>query len=238
EVLNAHAEHIQQRLAAYRRWGLKKPPPARPAPPAVKPRVRGAQVLRSIPTRDKVIFLTIDDGAAKDPEFLRMVRELDLPVTSFLTDEEALRGAGYGYFRELQALGATAQNHTLHHRYLPALSYRKQRRQICGQQSRLKAELGGPEPRLFRPPYGAYDEDTLRAARRCGLDAVVLWGVEAWADRIEFSEPGAELYPGAIILTHYRGPGDWDGTMADMTRRVLRLAAKQGYAVGRLEDYL
>ncbi|AXK32042.1 polysaccharide deacetylase family protein [Streptomyces armeniacus] len=240
QALASHAERVQQRLAAYRRWGLKRPLPAPAAPPALKPRVRDAKVVSRVPTDDKVIFLTIDDGTVKDPEFLDLVREMDLPVTSFLTDEESRPGAGYEYFRELERLGGTTHNHTLHHPFLPALSYKRQRKEICGQQENLKREFGGPEPRLFRPPYGEYDKDTLRAARKCGVDAVVLWGMEAWADRVDFQEPGRRLYPGAIILTHYRGPAEWGdgGTMADMTRRLLRLAADQGYSVGRLEDYL
>ncbi|WP_168711406.1 polysaccharide deacetylase family protein [Streptomyces sp. RKND-216] len=239
DTLAAHAARIQRRVAAYHRWGLQPPPP-RPAPPVVKPRVRGATVVRRVPTDDRVVFLTIDDGARKSPEFLRMVDDLDIPVTSFLADDEAVLRPGYGYFRRLEVLGGTVQNHTLTHPYLPALSYREQRREICGQQDRIQEEMGGPQPRLFRPPYGAYDRDTLRAARACGLDAVVLWGMEAWADRIDFQEPGADLYPGAVILTHYRGPASWGdgGTMADMLRGVLEAAAEQGYAVGRLEDYL
>lgn len=240
DTLTAHARSIERRLAAYREWGLEKPPPARPAPPVLKPRVRGAKLVSRVPTNDRVVFLTVDDGAMKSPGFLEMVHDLDVPVTSFLTDEEALLGTGYDYFRTLEILGGTSQNHTLHHPYLPALSREEQRREICGQQDRIQEELGGPQPRLFRPPYGAYDRDTLRAARDCGLDAVVLWGMEAWADRIDFQEPGGELYPGAIILTHYRGPWAWGdgGTMVDMLRRVLDLAAEQGYAVARLEDYL
>jgi peptidoglycan/xylan/chitin deacetylase (PgdA/CDA1 family) len=240
DTLTAHAERIERRLAAYREWGLEEPLPARPAPPELKPRVRGAKVLRRVPTDDRVVFLTIDDGAMKSQKFLEMIHDLDIPVTSFLADEEAELGPGYDYFRTLEILGGTTQNHTLHHRYLPALSYRGQRREICGQQDRIQEETGGPQPRLFRPPYGEYDGNTLRAARACGLDAVVLWGVEAWADRIDFAGPGRELYPGAIILTHYRGPAAWGdgGTMVDMLRRVLELAAEEGYAIGRLEDYL
>nr|WP_244502425.1 polysaccharide deacetylase family protein [Streptomyces oceani] len=227
-------------MAAYERWGLDEPLPARPEPPGVKDRARGAEVVSRVPTDDKVIFLTVDDGAEQDPEFLRLVRELDLPVSSFLTDQEVRGpgGAGYGYFRELERFGGSTHNHTLRHPYLPALDRDRQRREICGQQDVLKEKMGGPEPRLFRPPYGAYDGNTLRAARECGIDAVVLWGMEAWADRIEFQRPGKQLYPGAIILTHFRGPAEWGGTMADMTRRLLRLAAEQGYTVARLEDYL
>lgn len=238
DALTRQAGRVLHRLQAYRRWGLHTPPPVPPEPPDDPPRLRDAQVLYRVPTDDRVVFLTIDDGDVKDPEFLRMVRDLDLPVTSFLSDEEARGGAGYDYFRTLAALGGATQNHTLTHPYLPGLDRAEQRREICGQQRTLEREFGGPAPRLLRPPYGDYDADTLRAARECGVDGVVLWGMEAWPDRIDFSGFPGRLYPGAIILAHYRGPDQWDGTMADMTRRVLRLAAAQGYAVARLEDYV
>jgi peptidoglycan/xylan/chitin deacetylase (PgdA/CDA1 family) len=190
-----------------------------------------------VPTDRKVVFLTVDDGSVKEPAFLRMVADLDVPVTSFLTDDDARTGAGYAYFRTLATLGDGVQNHTLTHPYLPGLDRDAQRREICGQQQVLAREFGRV-PRLLRPPYGEYDADTLEAARACGLDGVVLWGMEARPDHIDYAGVPGRLYPGAIILAHYRGPDEWDGTMVQMTRRVLRLAAAQGYAVARLEDYV
>lgn len=233
------------RAATARSWGLSSAPLRPPPPPegdsgpaAVRdlPGEPGSPpVLTRVPTTDRVIFLTIDDGSRRDPELLRMTNDLQVPFSAFLTDDEV--GNGYDYFRELRRLGVAMHNHATYHRYLPALTYPDQVREICGQQRTLLHEMG-EAPRLFRPPYGAYNRDTLRAAAACGVSAVPLWSAEAFPDRIEFSEPGDRLRPGDIVLTHFRGPAEWDGDMPDVIRRVVATATAQGFAVARLEDYL
>ncbi|MCM2580419.1 polysaccharide deacetylase family protein, partial [Streptomyces meridianus] len=230
------------RAATARSWGLGSAPLRPPPPPAPEAADRSPgepgppPVLGRVHTTDRVIFLTIDDGSRKDPELLRMMNDLQVPFSAFLTDDEVGDG-GYDYFRELRRLGVAVHNHALFHRYLPGLPYAEQVRQICGQQQSLLREMG-EAPRFFRPPYGAYNRDTLRAATACGIGAVPLWTAEAFPDRIEYSEPGGRLRPGDIVLTHFRGPAEWDGDMPDVVRRVLEAATAQGLAVARLEDYL
>ncbi|MEU5684813.1 polysaccharide deacetylase [Streptomyces venezuelae] len=235
------------RTMAAKRWGLAKTPLAAPPPPAVKPRIatrKGFEVkgqaslppvFTTIPTKEKVVFLTIDDGAEKDPALLKMMSELRLPYTAFLSDY--LVKEDYAYFKKMQDRGVTLNNHTLNHRYLPGLSYEGQRREICGMQDVIKKHYG-KRPELFRPPYGNYNRDTLRAAKSCGVKAVPLWASEAFADHMEWREWDRDLHPGDIILTHFRGREDWKGTMPDMIRKVMKTVTDKGYAVARLEDYL
>nr|WP_205615112.1 polysaccharide deacetylase family protein [Streptomyces harenosi] len=237
------------RAAAARRWGLKRVPLTAPPPPARKPvittrpgfEVDGHEeqglppVFTTVPTEEKIVFLTIDDGAEKDPAFLRMMSELEVPYTAFLSDY--LVKEDYGYFKEMQDRGVTLNNHTLHHPYLPALSYSSQEHEICGMQQVIR-ERYGKRPTVFRPPYGNYDGDTLRAARNCGIDHVPLWSEEVFADHWEYREWDRSLHPGDIVLSHFRGRNDWDGTMPDMVRRFLDKVTAEGYAVARLEDYL
>ncbi|MFD4629955.1 polysaccharide deacetylase family protein [Streptomyces sp. NPDC058284] len=235
------------RVAAAKRWGLAKPPLAAPPPPRTKPRIttrKGFEVkgqsslppvFTTVPTKEKVVFLTIDDGAEKDPALLRMMGELHLPYTAFLSDY--LVKKDYGYFKKMQDRGVTLNNHTLNHRYLPGLSYEQQRHEICGMQDVIMQHYG-KRPELFRPPYGNYNEDTLRAAKSCGVKAVPLWASEGFADHMEWREWDKDLHPGDIILTHFRGRKDWEGTMPDMVRRVMKTVTDRGYAVARLEDYL
>ena len=94
----------------------------------------------------------------------------------------------------------------------------------------------GKRPTLFRPPYGNYNRDTLLVARSCGITAVPLWAAEAFPDHMEWRD-GA-LHPGDIILTHFRGKAAWNGSMADLVRRVMKTVTEEGYAVARLEDYV
>ncbi|MER5966607.1 polysaccharide deacetylase family protein [Streptomyces sp. NPDC002057] len=252
-ALAAYAEKVRAqraaRVAAARKWGLARPPLEAPAPPAVKPKIttrKGFEtdgeglppVFTTVPTKQKVVFLTIDDGSEKDPELLRMMKELRIPYSAFLSDYVVKDD--YGYFARMQKSqegGVSLHNHTLNHRYLPGLSYSRQKSEICGMQDVIEKRFG-KRPELFRPPYGNYNEDTLRAARSCGVKAVPLWASEAFPDHMEWREWDRDLHPGDIVLTHFRGKGDWKGTMPDMIRRVMNVITAKGYAVAKLEDYV
>lgn len=236
------------RAALAKKWGLEKTPLIAPRPPAVKPRiitregfeVEGGDdslppVFTTVPTKDRVVFLTMDDGSEKDPELLQMMDELDIPYSAFLSDYEV--SDNYGYFGEAQRLGVTLNNHTLNHPYLPGLSYAEQKREICDEQEIIEKQFG-QRPRLFRPPFGNYNGDTLRIAKSCGIEAVPLWNAEAFPDHMEWREEDEDLHPGDIILTHFRGRAEWDGSMADLVRAVMKTVTDRGYAVARLEDYV
>ncbi|MFF6886431.1 polysaccharide deacetylase family protein [Streptomyces sp. NPDC012421] len=245
----ALAERRAARAAAAKKWGLKLTPLEAPAPPRVKPKIttrKGFEtdgeglppVFTTIPTKEKVVFLTIDDGAEKDPALIRMMSDLKIPYSAFLSDYVV--SDDYAYFarmRKSQPGGVALHNHTLNHKYLPGLSYARQKREICGMQDVIEKKYG-ERPELFRPPYGNYNEDTLRAAKSCGVKAVPLWASEAFPDHMEWREWDRDLHPGDIVLTHFRGEEDWKGSMPDMIRRVMNVITSKGYAVGKLEDYV
>ncbi|GAA4001720.1 polysaccharide deacetylase family protein [Streptomyces marokkonensis] len=250
-ALDAYASELRAahtaRVAAAKRWNLEKVPLTAPPPPAKKPEIEAREgfevdgqknlppVFTSVPTKEKIVFLTIDDGAEKDPAFLRMMSELQVPYTAFLSDY--LVKEDYGYFKKMQDRGVTLANHTLNHPYLPGLSYAEQKREICGMQDVIERRYG-ERPTLFRPPYGNYNRDTLRAARSCGIEYAPIWNEEVFADHWDYREWDREIHPGDIVLTHFRGEDDWGGTMRDMVREFLDKVTAEGYAVARLEDYL
>lgn len=223
--------------SGYRHWGLTAP--LAPAPsPAARPLAgtegRGLPpVVDHVATRDKVVFLTYDDGAERDPLFVDMVRELRLPVSMFLTD--SVVGPAYGHFARLRSVGANLQNHTLDHPSLRGLPYAGQRAEICGQQDKLKSRFG-VRPRLFRPPYGTYDDTTLRAAADCGIATVVLWRVSMGTDDLTYTAGAHRLQPGDIVAV---GPDETPTpTLRERTTRLLREIQEQGLTVARLEDYV
>jgi peptidoglycan/xylan/chitin deacetylase (PgdA/CDA1 family) len=252
-ALDAYASRLRAahaaRVAAAKRWGLRKVPLTAPPPPAEKPGIRTRRgfevdghrernlppVFTTVPTRQKVVFLTIDDGAEKDRAFLRMMSDLKVPYTAFLSNY--LVKEDYGYFQRMQDRGVTLNNHTLHHPDLRRLSYTAQKREICGMQNVLERRYG-KRPILFRPPFGNYDQYTLVAAKACGIKYAPLWNEEVFVDRWEYREWDRKLHPGDIVLSHFRGRDHWKGTMRDMARRFLNKVTAEGYAVGRLEDYL
>ncbi|MFE5819720.1 polysaccharide deacetylase family protein [Streptomyces sp. NPDC056479] len=221
----------------YRHWGLTAPLPVPPSPPVRgQPRPAGdpLPVVHRVRTHHKVVFLTYDDGAEKDPRFVDMVRELRLPVSMFLTD--SVVGPGYGHFARLRAVGASIQNHTLDHAALRGLPYAGQRAEICGQQNKLRARFG-ILPRLFRPPYGRYDTTTLRAAADCGVTAVVLWRAAMEGDgELTYAKGPVRLSAGDIVSVPSGEPAGL--TLRERTTRLLREIQGRGLTVGRLEDYI
>ncbi|WP_051830849.1 MULTISPECIES: polysaccharide deacetylase family protein [Streptomyces] len=245
EAVARQEANVRAVLETAQRWGLEAPPlkaPPRPATRAQLTPVQGVKlaegrppVVYRVPTDDKVVFLTVDDGAEKDPAFSRMAEELGIPLSAFVSDY--LVRENYGYFRDMHAQGVEINNHTINHRNLKVLDYETQRQEICNQQDQLEQQIG-VRPRLFRPPYGEYNDDTLRAAASCGVQAVPLWNEEAFPDHMEWRYDDRQLHPGDIILTHFRGPDIWKATMPDLLRKVVNDVTAAGYALGRLDDYL
>ncbi|MET9687905.1 polysaccharide deacetylase family protein [Streptomyces sp. NPDC006514] len=228
---------------AYKKWGLTAPlqyaPKPAQKPQIPKPGPGKVPVIDRIPVPadDKVVFLTFDDGAEKDPEFLKMAADLKLPISMFLTDSVA--SSDYGHFEKIRDNGSasTINNHTLTHPNLRTLSFEAQKKEICGQQERLEKRFG-KRPPLFRPPFGNYNDDTLRAASECGVSSLVLWRVSMQINNFQYAE-GSALKPGDIVLAHFRGPSELKGTTeTQMTTRMLQRIQEQGYRIGRLEDYL
>ena len=239
------ADAARAALETAQRWGLDRPPLKAPPCPAARTALTPVQgvklkdgrppVVFRVPIQEKVVFLTIDDGFEKDPEFSRMAQELGIPVSAFLSDY--LVRDNYGYFRDLHKQGVEINNHTINHRNLKVLDYETQRQEICDQQDQLERQIG-VRPRLFRPPYGEYNDDTLRAAASCGVQAVPLWNEEAFPDHMEWRYDDRTLHPGDIILTHFRGISDWKATMPDLLRKVVNDVTAAGFSLGRLDDYL
>ncbi|MGW2269839.1 polysaccharide deacetylase family protein [Streptomyces yangpuensis] len=228
---------------AYKKWGLTAPVQYAPKP-AQKPQIPKAAPGKvpvidriPLPAGEKIVFLTFDDGAEKDPEFLKMAADLKLPISMFLTDSVA--SSDYGHFEKLRDNGSasTVNNHTLTHPNLRTLSFEAQKKEICGQQDKLEKRFG-QRPPLFRPPFGNYNDDTLRAASECGVSSILLWKVSMQINNFQYAQ-GSALQPGDIILAHFRGPSELKGaTEIQMTTRMLQRIQEQGYKIGRLEDYL
>ncbi|WUC68670.1 polysaccharide deacetylase family protein [Streptomyces sp. NBC_00667] len=228
---------------AYRKWGLNAPVQYAPKP-SQKPQIPQAApgkpaVIDRIPVAptDKVVFLTFDDGAEKNPQFLKMAADLKLPISMFLTDNVA--SSDYGHFQTLRdnGSGSTINNHTLTHPNLRTLGFAAQKKEICGQQERLEKRFG-TKPTRFRPPFGNYNDDTLKAASECGISQVILWRVSMQITGFQYAE-GSALRPGDIILAHFRGPSELKGeTETQMTANMLKRIQEQGFKIARLEDYL
>jgi peptidoglycan/xylan/chitin deacetylase (PgdA/CDA1 family) len=227
--------------ALWSKWGLRPllPAPAAPADKPVKLSKAGkVPVITHIPTTDKVVFVTLDDGAEKDPRFVQLMQDLRIPVTMFLTKD--IIENNYGYFKPLQALGNHIQNHTVSHPPMNTVPLAAQKLQVCGDQKTLTS-VYGTAPFLFRPPYGAgaYTASLNSAVQACGPRAIVLWKETMQITNMQYQAADRKLQPGDIILAHFRGPSELKGeTMVAMFVNMVKRIEEQGFTVARLEDYI
>ncbi len=230
---------VDEELLA-QRYGLRPFTPA-PAPPAVKPVTLSASnpaVFSDVPMTEKVVFVTIDDGIEKEPAFIQMVKDFQIPLTISLAD--VLIKDDYAYFEKLYETGfVSIQNHTVTHPLdMPALPAQQQLDEVSGQQQKLHAEYG-VSPYIFRPPGGNYNATTVAAVRQAGLKGMMLWKETMQISDMEYQTPAHRLSPGDIILCHFRGPAQLDGeTMVRMMTRMYRHIQDQGFTVADVTKYV
>jgi peptidoglycan/xylan/chitin deacetylase (PgdA/CDA1 family) len=193
-----------------------------PGPTAAVP------VVYNVKTTKPVVFLTIDDGWYRDPAFPALLARAHVPTSLFLIRDAARQD--YPYFRSLQSVGATIEDHTVTHPDCTTLSRSEQRQQICATAETF-ARRFGRRPTLFRPPYGRFDTATRLAAADCGMHALVYWDVTVNSGRLSYAV-GDRLRPGDIVLMHFT-----DKIRADFTAAMSAIRAA-GLHVRRLEDFL
>jgi peptidoglycan/xylan/chitin deacetylase (PgdA/CDA1 family) len=237
---SAAGSSVDAELVSHRYLGLKPFAPA-PPPPAVKPITLSASdptVFSHVPLTDKVVFVTIDDGIEKDPKFIQMVKDLQVPITISLAD--VLIRDDYAYFEKLYETGCVSiQNHTVNHPLdMPGLSASQQLYEIAVQQEKLRAEYG-VTPYIFRPPGGNYDETTIVSASQAGLKGLMLWKEAMQITDMQYQTSAHRLSPGDIILCHFRGPAQLDGeTMVHMMIHLFRRIQAQGFTVADITKYV
>jgi hypothetical protein len=180
-----------------------------------------------IKTKDKVAFITIDDGIFKTENSLAYVKANKLPVTAFLSSWTIKSSAKY--FTEFTQWGSV-QNHSATH-----ASFAKKstdlKHEICYVQKRFAKKYDW-RPWMLRPPSGAaQDSQAVREmGEKCGIQQIVMW--DALIDNGKIRYADVKLRPGSIILLHFT---------KDLNRNLI-LAVKKireaGLEPANLDDYL
>ncbi|MFC3550473.1 polysaccharide deacetylase family protein [Lysobacter cavernae] len=187
-------------------------------------------VLTRLPTSERVVWLTIDDGPSDDtPALLDLLDAHGARATFFVVGARAqVRPA---QLREIVRRGHGIGNHSHDHPSATfwALSPRAMRAQIATAQATL-AELAGMPPRWFRAVVGMANPFVAVALKEHGL-ARVAWSARGFdavlrdparvVARIE-----RDLAPGAIVLLH---EGAAHGRNAETLALLLRRLDALGY---------
>lgn len=184
--------------------------PASPTPkPPIVPDVRIppvvdglAPVVTSLPTKQPVVFLGIDDGAHKTPDELQMMNRNNIKASLFLS--RLFIGNNPEFFADFTKSGNLIENHTLSHdtNMTRTMNYAQQKAEICGMAD-YEEQHYGRRPILYRPPGGAYSVVMQRAAADCGMKAIVTWIAKANGGSMQY-QIGDHLRPGDVVLMHFR----------------------------------
>jgi peptidoglycan-N-acetylglucosamine deacetylase len=163
----------------------------------------------------RVVALTFDDGPSPYTSgVVNVLVRMRVPATFFVVGQQ-LDDFAAGLKDEIRH-GFVVGDHTENHKDLAALPAAAVYGQIHDDAIRI-ARLGAPYPRLFRPPYGAYNSQTLSTLKQFKM-LMTLWSV----DTQDWTRPGTAAIvrralsaarPGAIILMH-DGGGDRSETIA------------------------
>jgi peptidoglycan-N-acetylglucosamine deacetylase len=177
--------------------------------------------------RTKTVALTFDGGpSAYTPKIDRILQKKHVRATFFWVGS---RISGWGrVVRRVSRQGHEIANHSWFHDDLTALPAEEVRAQLARTNRRL-ARLTGERPTIFRPPYGAVNDQVRQVAASLGLRTVI-WD----ADSLDWTSPGCEeivrlvmgrVRPGAIVLLH-DGGGDRRQTVCALPRIIRKLRSR------------
>ncbi len=123
------------------------------------------------------VLLTFDDGP--HPEFTPIVLDVlaaeQIQAVFFVCGEKLLSSKAFGLVKRARDEGHLIGNHSYDHVKLTTLGKAEIQAQILATHELIK-ELEPPQ-KLFRPPYGAYNEDVTSVLKEMGYQ-LVLWNVD------------------------------------------------------------
>jgi peptidoglycan/xylan/chitin deacetylase (PgdA/CDA1 family)/tetratricopeptide (TPR) repeat protein len=196
-ILEAH-EALTRGLPVSRGPGRRKPDPATEISWAELP--------------PRTVVLTFDDGPhARHTDRIREILiQHDVPAVFFhvgqnlgqISNDAVKLGRASQAAKRLSDAGMALGNHSFTHPVLTELDDAGRTLEI-GSTNRLLEGLGIRPPRLFRPPYGAFNPEVARAAQSAGLKTL-MWNIDSkdWADPVP-----ASIVRRVLSLTDEQGRG-------------------------------
>lgn len=153
----------------------------------------------------KLIAITFDDGPypGLTSKCLDILDSREVSATFFVVGNRAKRWKDA--IAEIAARGHEVANHSWRHLDMGKWSAAAIIADM-EQTNRQLQEITGVEPRLFRPPYGSWQQSTMEAARKANL-TVVDWDIDPrdWTDpppRRTVESVTKRAHPGSIVLLH------------------------------------
>ena len=158
---------------------------------------------------EKMVALTFDAawGADRTMELLQVLERYDAKATFFLV------GFWVQHYpdmvTEIHGRGHVVGNHSENHPKMSPLNTEQMQKELSDCQDRLDELIGEPECKVFRPPFGDYNETVIKTCEDAGY-YVIQWDV----DSLDWKELSAQeiqarvlerVKPGSIVLMHNNG---------------------------------
>lgn len=189
----------------------------------------------------KQVALTFDDGpdAIVTPQILDILRENDIKATFFILGDRA--ASHPETVRRIVEEGHAIGNHSWSHPNFKEITMEEAMKQINDTQDKLN-DIIGYRPSLFRPPYGALDEEKVEAIQSLDL-AIVNWSV----DTMDWSGLPAQgimqrihtqLKPGGIILQHTANGKNHLANTIEALKQLIPDLKDQGYSFVTVPELL
>ncbi len=187
----------------------------------------------------KRIALTFDDGPhpSKTKKILDILDKYGVKATFFIV------GTNAEYYPNIVAQevarGHEVANHSYSHTNLSKCTPEQIKKEI-ELADRAIEKASGVRPRLFRPPEGAYSENSVKIAREFGKNTII-WTVDTmdWANRTAddiIKNIKSNVRSGSIILFH-----DFTSSKAhtiEALEVIIPYLRSQGYEFVTVSDFL
>jgi polysaccharide deacetylase family sporulation protein PdaB len=207
-----------------------------------KEKAKSKVVYTAIPTTNKVVALTFDDGP--DDKYtervLKILKEHEIKATFFVIGKNI--EVYPEFMKQILTEGHAIGNHTWSHARLTDLSASQIKAEMEDTNKILK-ELFGVRTDLMRPPFGAMDERTLGILTDLNFHTVK-WSVDTrdWAGTesdIMIDNVSLNVTPGGIVLQHNAGGknGNLENTLAALPVIIKDLKEK-GYEFVTVQELL
>ncbi|MBC8588780.1 polysaccharide deacetylase family protein [Paratissierella segnis] len=188
-------------------------------------------------TRDEKIVAfacNVDWGNEYIPDMLQIFKDKDIKISFFPTGRWAKENPDL--IKSIDADNHEIGNHGYNHVDYDKLSYDKNKEEILKAHNSIM-DITGKSPKYFGPPSGAFNDETVKAAKDLGYK-LVLWSIDTidWREDstkdVIINRVESKIHNSAIILIH-----PTQETVKALPE-IINFLFQKGYKIGTIGDVI
>ena len=191
-----------------------------------------------LPTNEKILALTFDDGPHPDttPLILDLLKKYNIQAAFFCIGKNIEKNKSLA--NRIINEGHWIGNHTNQHGYaFPFYSNKRMKMEIEACRDQMVSVGSSDSPRLFRPPFGVTNPSLRKALKNSGY-TVIGWNIRSLDTIIGNPEVvirrvTKKIKPGSILLFH-----DSQAHTPEIVERIINFALNKGYNFVRVDKYI